>query len=123
MRETLAKLKELEKEKRARERAMFGGTIQTASVHKPLEEQAARRAARRAMVLHVLNMLLLPFSLLITALSRSAAVLGGSLRALHSAVAAPTGTSDRQASGGAGGGAAAAKPPPEPEASWKAKVA
>jgi len=63
VRDALVKLAELEKAERQRQKAMFGGKIQTTSVHKAQEAAEAVQLARRAMAYKVFRAITLPFTL------------------------------------------------------------
>ena len=69
VREAFSKLKELERQEKQRQRELYGGRIQSASVHKAAEEKEAARLARwtlAARAARVLGLpLLLPFEALL----------------------------------------------------------
>ena len=80
MREALARLRALEKASRERERELYGGKIQAVSVHQVEEAEEARHLARRAQAWRVVELLVLPLTLLWRLLLRVVEALRGALR-------------------------------------------
>uniref|UniRef100_A0A7S2HBY1 peptidylprolyl isomerase n=1 Tax=Haptolina brevifila TaxID=156173 RepID=A0A7S2HBY1_9EUKA len=63
MRDAFAKLRQLEKAEKERQRAMFGGKIQTTSTHKVQEAAETARLARRTLIYRAFRAVTLPFTL------------------------------------------------------------
>lgn len=76
VRDAMGRLKSLEKEQRARERALYGGKIQKTSVHKTEEALVAKADARKAIVYNVLYAFGLPLILPMQILLRAARAFG-----------------------------------------------